>query len=353
MNKVINLTVLVLCLFLASCGNKSEKDIETKMESGVVLIQNESFYEIELSNGETLYFTSYDEENGITGIATELDSVEVETSYGTGFFISENGEIATNAHVVSNTAEEKDMTRSMSKVLEALKQILVVAYQEYTEKYNQAARYCEFAYYSDEVSAADFYALRDIRDAIAQQLQEFSDIYDVLDDIDASQSTITYHNNVSIAYNNTHVTSSTDFTDCVVTKVDADHDLAILQLKDKKTPEDKYIFSVEDDDPFETYSLFEKIGTDKNSKLFMMGFNLGPSLAVTKEGIKAQFNSGTVSQQTSEHLMYSIPSLPGSSGSPVVNMKGQLVAINFAGLQNTQSFNYGIRVKYLKQLMEK
>ena len=134
MNKVINLTVLVLCLFLASCGNKSEKDIETAMESGVVLVQNESFYEIELSNGETLYFTSYDEENGITGIATELDSVEVETSYGTGFFISENGEIATNAHVVSNTAEEKDMTRSMSKVLEALKQILVVAYQEYKGK---------------------------------------------------------------------------------------------------------------------------------------------------------------------------------------------------------------------------
>ena len=97
----------------------------------------------------------------------------------------------------------------------------------------------------------------------------------------------------------------------------------------------------------------EKTGEDKNSRLFMSGFNLGPVLAVTKEGIKTQFNSGTISQRTAERLMYSIPALPGSSGSPVVNMQGQLVAVNYAGLNGTQNFNYGIRVKYLKQLLEK
>ena len=74
---------------------------------------------------------------------------------------------------------------------------------------------------------------------------------------------------------------------------------------------------------------------------------------MTKEGIKTQFNSGTISQRTAERLMYSIPALPGSSGSPVVNMQGQLVAVNYAGLNGTQNFNYGIRVKYLKQLLEK
>ena len=62
---------------------------------------------------------------------------------------------------------------------------------------------------------------------------------------------------------------------------------------------------------------------------------------------------GTISQRTAERLMYSIRALPGSSGSPVVNMQGQLVAVNYAGLNGTQNFNYGIRVKYLKQLLEK
>lgn len=85
----------------------------------------------------------------------------------------------------------------------------------------------------------------------------------------------------------------------------------------------------------------------------MTSFNLGPTLALTKEGIKSQFNSGTISQRTEDRLMYSIPALPGSSGSPVVNLQGQLVAINFAGINTTQNFNYGIRVKHLKNLIEK
>ena len=100
-------------------------------------------------------------------------------------------------------------------------------------------------------------------------------------------------------------------------------------------------------------NITKKISEDKNSKLFMTSFNLGPTLALTKEGIKSQFNSGSISQRTNERIMYSIPTLPGSSGSPVVNLQGQLVAINYAGLNGTQNFNYGIRVKYLKELIDK
>lgn len=54
--------------------------------------------------------------------------------------------------------------------------------------------------------------------------------------------------------------------------------------------------------------------------------------------MNSQFNSGSISQRTSERLMYSISALPVSSGSPVINLQGQLVAINFAGLNGTLSF---------------
>ena len=99
-------------------------------------------------------------------------------------------------------------------------------------------------------------------------------------------------------------------------------------------------------------SIAKFFGSDKNDKLYLTGFNRGPTLAQTKDGIKAQFNMGTVSQRASDQIMYSIPALPGSSGSAVVNHKGQLVAINYAGVSTTQSFNYGIRLKYLKSLMK-
>ena len=351
MKKFLTFITCMVCIITTSCSNKSEQDIEKEISSGVVLVQNQSYYEVDLSNGEKFYFSSYDEQDGIKGFATDEDSVEVVTSFGTGFFVSDDGQIVTNAHVVSNTVADKDVTKSVSKIIDALKKITLSMYNDYTEKYQEAERAYNYANYSDEVSYDEFYQIRDIKNALEEKRKEYAETYNGLDEIKASESEIKYHNKISIAYNDTYVTSTTDFVSCVTTKIDAEHDLAILQLKDKKTPEGKYIYTISDEDPLETYDwkeeLTKKFDEDKNSKLFMTSFNLGPTLALTKEGIKSQFNSGSISQRTSERLMYSIPALPGSSGPPVVNLQGQLVAINFAGLNGTQSFNYGIRVKYL------
>lgn len=84
----------------------------------------------------------------------------------------------------------------------------------------------------------------------------------------------------------------------------------------------------------------------------MIGYNQGPTLALTNDGIKVQITQGYISQNTdSIKIMYSIPALQGSSGSPVVNQYGELVAINFAGINNTQGFNYGIRVERLREIV--
>lgn len=353
----LSLILFAFCCFMSSCGNKSEKEIEEMTSNGVVLVQNQSYYEVVLSNGETLYFSGFDEKGDIKGIATEKDSVELVTNYGTGFFISSEGEITTNSHVVSNTVTDKDVNKSISNIISALKKIIAAIYSDYDEKLEKAQMAYDYANQSPDVSYEDFYKVRDIRDAIKAEMQEYAQYYNGLDEIRVSDSEIKYHNEVSIAYNNTFVTETSDFIPCVVTKLDQEHDLAIIQLKDKKTPADKYVFPIEKEDPLEAYSwtdeIEKKIKDDKNSKLFMSSFNLGPTLAITKEGIKSQFNSGSISQKTDDRLMYSIPTLLGSSGSPVVNTRGQLVAVNFAGLNGTQSFNYGIRVKYLKNLIEK
>ena len=351
------LLAFMLLGMLSSCGNKSDDQIEKEISSGVVLVQNQSYYEVVLSNGESIFFSSFDDEDGVKGIATEEDSVEVVTSYGTGFFVSEDGKIATNAHVVSNMVSDKDVNKSVSSLISNLKKLFSTLYNESNEKYEKAVAYYNYANTSDEVSYEEFYKIRDYRDAVKKERDEYAEYYNGLDEIRASDSEIKYHNEVSIAYNDTYVTNTRDFISCVVTDTDPEHDLAIIQIKDKKTPADKHIFGVSSEDPLESYTwqeeLTKKVSEDKNSKLFMTSYNLGPKLAITKEGIKSQFNSGNISQKTTDRLMYSIPTLPGSSGSTVINLQGQLVAVNFAGLNGTQNFNYGIRVKHLKALINK
>lgn len=351
--------IAIICSIAAfsSCSNLSEKEIEEMTSPGVVLVQNQSYYEVVLSNGESLFFTGFDEDGDIEGLEFSEDSVKVSTSYGTGFFISEEGQIATNAHVVSNMLADKEVNKSVSKVLEGLKKLLILVYNNTKEEYDEAVLAYNYANYSDDVSYEEFYQVKAYKNSLEEKLDNFREYYHEIDNIRASDSEIKYHNEISIAYNNTFVTNTKDFISCVVTKTDPEHDLAIIQLKDKKTPEDKYIFEIPEEDPLEIYTFTEdlttKISEDKNSKLFMSSFNLGPTLALTKEGVKSQFNNGSISQKTSDRLMYSIPTLPGSSGSPVVNHMAQLVAINYAGLNGTQNFNYGIRVKYLRKLMEK
>lgn len=356
MSKLI-ISLLSLCFLLSSCENMTEKELEDTISSGVVLVQNQSYYEVVLSNGESIYFSTFDEEGDLDGLSLDKDSVEVSTTYGTGFFVSESGEIVTNSHVVSNVVADKEVNKQVGKIIEALKTMIGMKYRDYEEKLETAQEAYDYANVNPEVTYEEFFQIRDIRDAIKNEMEEYAQIYNNLDNIRASDSEIKYHNEVSIAYNNTYVTNTKDFVPCVVTKTDMEHDLAIIQLKNKSTPSGKYVFQLDETDPLETYGwreeLEKRINKDKNSELFMTSFNLGPKLAITKEGIKSQFNHGSISQKTQEKLMYSIPTLPGSSGSPVVNLRGQLVAINYAGINGTQNFNYGVRVKFLRELLNK
>lgn len=358
--KRIPFLLLLFCTFISSCGTMSEKELEEKISSGVVLIQNRCYYEVALTDDYSVYFAGFDEEGNMTGLALDPDSVQVETSYGTGFFISPKGEIATNAHVVANALEDEDVNTFVEeKVITGLKNAfdeIRIEYDEQLEEYRQSfSTFCK----DTDNSVVEVFEYKKIYDELREYIQinkvACEQASEMLDEIDTGESEIIYHNEVSVAYNNTLVTHESDFAPCVVRKTDSEHDLAIIQLKDKKTPAGKHVFTVEARDPLETYNWKDKLEKtfkdDKNSTIYMVGFNYGPELAITKEGVKAQFNKGNVSQTTSDELMYSIPTLPGSSGSPVVNRHGELVAINFAKIANTQGFNYGVRVKHLKKLI--
>lgn len=153
---------------------------------------------------------------------------------------------------------------------------------------------------------------------------------------------------LGIAYNNTYVTKADDFKPCVLVRCsdDEDTDLALIQLKDKTTPEKCHIFA-----------LPEKTKDDKleiNEHVAMISYNAGIQLSNIAIDIQVQLNTGNISQQQDGiKVMYSIPALQGSSGSPVLNKYGELVTVNFAGITGTQNFNFGIVTERIRKFVNK
>ena len=62
--------------------------------------------------------------------------------------------------------------------------------------------------------------------------------------------------------------------------------------------------------------------------------------------------SGKVTQTPDgDRLLYSIPTVQGSSGSPIINEDGNVVAVNFAKLAGSDNFNFGIPLERIRNFL--
>lgn len=350
-NVTLAIVAAIAAALCCSCGNRPMSEIQAETDTGVVLVKTEYYYELDFGQDRRFYFTGLAADGGLDNLEIDKDSVKTVTEYGTGFFVSADGVLATNHHVIGQTLARQDVLSHWGNARREVQSYFSDLYDQLS-----AARSQVFDLYTEKLFGGyDCSEEQLALNTIDERKELLSNLYRGFGELTSDMAELKFHATVSVAFNDRHVTDDTDFTGCVVIADDEDHDLALLQLKDKRTPEGAHVFEVADTDPLETYTAVErvekKLFTDKNSVLYMNGFNMGPALGVTREGLKSQFNQGTVSQRTGSRIMYSIPALPGSSGSPVVNMRGELVGVNYAGVQGTQSFNYGIRLIYLRNLL--
>ena len=249
--KQIVITLIGLLVAMTSCGNKAEDAIERDMASGVVLVQNQSYIEVVLPDGESVYFSSYDKEDGLMGYAAEEDSVEKTISFGTGFFISNRGEIATNNHIVANSITDKEIVGAISSAFDVAKMEAYELYKESREQYDELIAHrsdIQLAYLVDEISDYEYERYNQVLEEVKSEMDEYESTYTALNMTNMNDCEVIRHSEISIAYNDTHITNTSDFIPCVVTKTDAEHDLAVIQLKDKQTPESKHVFEVPDKD---------------------------------------------------------------------------------------------------------
>ena len=350
---------MVLSLSLYGCRTeKSADEIYQENASGVVMVVCQYYYKVTLPNDEVMYFAGFDEDGDIDieSLSSDLDELGEKRTIvtGTGFFVSDNGKILTNRHVVKPEVNEEGVKNNFN----AIKQFMQALYSLQLEALD-SHRDSILGVMSDYVFIdedgdlayqtqyeANLKALSSEADEATNQMKEIKEMLASIDDLDMSQVRVEPICEYAVAYNDTHVTKFSDLLECVVVSISEKEnvDLATLQLKNHQTPSSAKVLQFYEKDENPELAIGDVVN--------MIGYNAGFVVANTAQGIKSQCYSGNVSQTSDSYkLLYSIPALPGSSGSPVLDKYGYVVAINFAGLNGTQNFNYGIPAKRIQEYL--
>ena len=384
MRKLLMGLLLLTSLSMLVVGCKSESTKKTPEQlfdecaSGVVLIYCESYHSITLPTGQTMYMTGLEENGDAVNVTTDEELIKRNCNrmFGTGFFIDSKD--------VLNVA--MDEFEAQEKIVASLRR----ERQTYIDSMEMARRaYAELEEKKKECYSQDFFGnvyvsnqelLQKINIVMANVEERFNGWRYLCDFISANANPraikVKTYSKLGIAYNNTHVEDFDDFlkgNPCTVRKISRreDADLAIIQLKKKQTPEHAHVFDVsgkvmkekESKSPSDYINqiLFgetpmEETDADDlkmDQQLYMIGYNHGIAIAQTREGIKAQMTSGKITQLPDGiRLLYSIPTMQGSSGSPVFDEDGTLRGVNFAKATLNDDFDFGIPMNLIKDFLK-
>ena len=277
-----------ILMFSSSC-NRNLDELAEKCQSGVVLVQTTEYYEMIMSNGNSLFFTgsNFNKETGeFAGMCAELDSLNPDIIYGTGFFISNDGKIATNRHVIEGNISEKEARMGLKKIIRSIDNALQKTkkdYELYLDNINS------MILLNPDTIQGLLQAQKETKELFSKRLNDINLMMKMLEQNNPNDINLIYHNDVRIAYNNTFVQYVTELKPCIIREKSETDDLAIIQLNTKHTPQGRHIFNLTPKDMLQHYSYWEflmhLIGNDKNKTLMMIGYNDGPNMAITDEGI--------------------------------------------------------------------
>ena len=223
-------------------------------------------------------------------------------SQGTGFFITNDGKIATNLHVACPWKGSDD-----GEKLEAWLNDLVKTYMKAFPQLIADLSRCEVKV-----------------EGVAEG------IYVIPDGLPVSDGNL---------------------IECdVIKKYDTlEKDVAILQTKARSLPD--RVVNIIDIADADLSDEALKVG----KKVYTIGFPLGAGIALNSNNeLRNQVHGGTITQDRGEYdFGHDAAITHGGSGSPMLNDRGKLVGIANAGVDNTQGFNTAIKAKYIADLLNK
>ena len=272
------------------------------------------FADLDLSN-----YTNVQISEALNSLAQENKKYDV-ALYGTAFFISDDGKLVTNLHIVKPWLfdEYKKRMEYLQKVFE----------QMFAENYEKMKEYNEFHSFFVSFSGKMVSSMSKLK------------VTGVLDGI-------------GICPNNVVFTLD-HFTKCRVLSAgeDTNKDVAIIQSENLDLPNKKCTY-INVQDSMDISDKVLKVG----SEMYTLGFPMGRAMQKEEEevmnGIKLVAQDGKITQESSQYSFgFNAATVGGASGSPIFNMKGKLIGVLNSGFSVTQGYNFGIKAKYVKELLD-
>lgn len=336
---------------------------------GIVLIQHKYIYEI-TAGSKKFYFNDYwyyDSFCYLTGLTEDRAQAEDAASpiQGTGFFVSKDGKILTNRHVAIGNPGNADQSYIRSAFLANLtssqdQKLIIDSLQTSKAQYDSTLTGLLEDSTNNAIQIAELkqklVEIQDILDAESANSEEADIVHLDAETIDVIRKSDIAIHKITLdlkVFTDGAKDLERDGIKCniIATSTDQNVDLALIQTESHNLPDTSIklpkLSRLRYDDA-------DSMKPKMSEKLILIGYNMGTGLSVTTDGIKSQLTEGKVSQNTDSYkLMYTIPTLEGSSGSPVFDDRGRLVSVNFAGVNQTQSFNYGIHPKKIQEFLKK
>lgn len=233
------------------------------------------------------------------------------TSFATGFFVSKDGQLVTNLHVVKPWLFDTSVSELEMKIKTEL---------------------------SAMATNHDF--INNLQMKSADGLQAYTTMVKVTGVSDA----------ISIIPQAKYF-SGENLVRCRVLSAgdDINKDVALIQSEKAELPSGSTCVNITDSMLVDDNNL--AVGTH----IYTIGFPFGISLQKTdsEKGIQVLARGGNITQAPTEFSFgFDAASFGGASGSPIFNKNGMLVGVLNSGVSQSQGFNFGIKAKYVKELID-
>ena len=263
-------------------------------------------------------------------------TVQTKVGSGSGFFITDNGYLVTNRHVIrpATSSGWKDREAELKESEEKAEDYRVDLKEhkrnlkEMKQKIDEHRAYMQSAKASkSEKKSYKRYIERYERskaryDKNRKEFSEFDRQYK------KAKSELGFNNSLSsFSKKFTIILKNGDKHSARLIKVSKNHDLALLKLDNYKTP---------------FLDLATKKWPRQGAKVFAIGSPLGITDSLT---------TGIVTKSAKEYIFTDAQILPGNSGGPLVNNEGQVLGVNTAvvsGTRNADGLGLAVYSKLIK-----